>query len=108
MWSITMVSLRGILIPTLRVIFSLERLASVSPAYEYFMACLENEYSTGTGKKIVFEAKQIPTNDLPQHLDFKRTKEMVSEYFMVCCTVISLRGKKQEWSNSNKLEVDIS
>ena len=61
------------------MVFTLEDLAPVCPAHDYFMQCLKKEYSTGTGdeSKLMFEAKRFSTGDLPQHLDFERTNEMV-------------------------------
>ena len=62
-----------------RINFTLEDLAPVCPAYNYFMKCLERTYFSDSKSEVAisFKAEQLPT-EFGQHLEYERVKELVS------------------------------
>ena len=63
-----------------RLNFSLDNLEVVSPYYEHFIRCLELSYST-SGGELQFQVQKLPI-DFPQHSDYDRVKELVSQQEM--------------------------
>ncbi len=68
-----------------RVNFTLEDLAPVAPAYDYFMSCMDScSYPTGTeGTTISFSATQLST-DFEQYFEYERVRELVSKCKCTC------------------------
>lgn len=58
-----------------RVNFTLEDLAPASPAYQYFVHCLSQNYTDGYGRRMKFIAKRLPT-DFPHCFDYERVEQL--------------------------------
>lgn len=62
-----------------RINFTLEDLAPVAPARDYFMECMKKKYPTeSSGLAVSFTAEPMCV-EFEQHLKYERVKELVSK-----------------------------
>ena len=59
-----------------RINFTLDDLATASPAYKHFRRSMDKEYLSKSGK-LQFSVEQSST-DFPQYFHYERVKELVS------------------------------
>lgn len=60
-----------------RINFTLEDLAAVSPAHQYFMQCITRHHMTQRGGVVKFTASEIPLQTITQCFNYDRNDHMV-------------------------------
>lgn len=76
-------------LPWYRINFTVEHLAAVSPAHQYFMQHLTHDHLSQSGCRIRFTANQMSVNNITKCFQYNRNDQMVRREGKRLCSHIS-------------------